>query len=205
MKQTIQIVLISAVVGAVAAGAVAFGVIRYQKPQEPTNEELIKDFYLTENAVHVSPHSLRTKIMKGQTGDYVLVDLRSQEEYEREHIITAVNIPAYKDPNTSAYDEKDRIIGAFRALPKDKDVIVYCYSTPCMTGRKIGKMLAENGIYVKHLGIGWNEWRYFWNLWNHDGEAPTNVLDYVVSGKEPGVPKGIKELPSPCGEGDLSC
>ncbi|HCB36287.1 TPA: hypothetical protein DEP31_02340 [Candidatus Azambacteria bacterium] len=205
MKQTIQIVLISAVVGAVAAGAVAFGVIRYQKPQEPTNEELIKNFYLTENAVHVSPHSLRTKMMKGQTGDYVLVDLRSQEEYEREHIITAVNIPAYKDPNTSAYDEKDRIIGAFRALPKDKDVIVYCYSTPCMTGRKIGKMLAENGIYVKHLGIGWNEWRYFWNLWNHDGEAPTNVLDYVVSGKEPGVPKGIKELPSPCGEGDLSC
>ena len=205
MKQTIQIVLISAVVGAVAACAVAFGVIRYQKPQEPTNEELIKNFYLTENAVHVSPHSLRTKMMKGQTGDYVLVDLRSQEEYEREHIITAVNIPAYKDPNTSAYDEKDRIIGAFRALPKDKDVIVYCYSTPCMTGRKIGKMLAENGIYVKHLGIGWNEWRYFWNLWNHDGEAPTNVLDYVVGGKEPGVPKGIKELPSPCGEGDLSC
>ena len=165
MKQIIQTILISAVVGAVAAGAVAFGVIRYQKPQEPTNEELIKNFYLTENAVHVSPHSLRTKIMKGQTGDYVLVDLRSQEEYEREHIITAVNIPAYKDPNTSAYDEKDRIIGAFRALPKDKDVIVYCYSTPCMTGRKIGKMLAENGIYVKHLGIGWNEWRYFWNLW----------------------------------------
>ncbi|OGD30076.1 hypothetical protein A3A25_02865 [Candidatus Azambacteria bacterium RIFCSPLOWO2_01_FULL_46_26] len=205
MKQIIQTILISAVVGAVAAGAVAFGVIRYQKPQEPTNEELIKDFYLTENAVHVSPHSLRTKMMKGQTGDYVLVDLRSQEEYEREHIITAVNIPAYKDPNTSAYDEKDRIIGAFRALPKDKDVIVYCYSTPCMTGRKIGKMLAENGIYVKQLGIGWNEWRYVWNLWNHDGEAPTNVLDYVVSGKEPGVPKGIKELPSPCGEGDLSC
>jgi len=128
MKQIIQTILISAVVGAVAAGAVAFGVIRYQKPQEPTNEELIKNFYLTENAVHVSPHSLRTKIMKGQTGDYVLVDWRSQEEYEREHIITAVNIPAYKDPNTSAYDEKDRIIGAFRALPKDKDVIVYCYS-----------------------------------------------------------------------------
>lgn len=205
MNQIIQTILISAVVGAVAAGAVAFAVIRYQKPQEPTSEELIKDFYLTENAVHVSPHSLRTKMMKGQTNDYVLVDLRSQEEYEREHIVMAVNIPAYKDPNTSAYDEKDRIIGAFRALPKDKDIIVYCYSTPCMTGRKIGKMLAENGIYVKHLGIGWNEWRYYWNLWNHDGEAPTNVLDYVVSGKEPGVPKGIKELPSPCGEGDLSC
>ena len=67
-----------------------------------------------------------------------------------------------------------------------------------------GKMLAENGIYVKHLGIGWNEWRYFWNLWNHDGESPTKVEDFVVSGKEPGVPK-IQELPSPCGEGEFSC
>lgn len=205
MKQIIQTILISAVVGGVAASAVAFVIIRYQKPQEPTSEELIKDFYLTENAVHVSPHSLRTKMSKGQTGDYVLVDLRSQEEYEREHIVTAVNISAYKDPNTSAYDEKDRIIGAFRALPENKEIIVYCYSTPCMTGRKIGKMLAENDIYVKHLGIGWNEWRYFWTLWNHDAEAPTNVLDYIVSGKEPGVPKISNELPSPCGEGDLSC
>jgi len=37
-----------------------------------------------------------------------------------------------------------------------------------MTGRKIGKMLAEKEIYVKHPNIGWNEWRYYWNLWNHE-------------------------------------
>src|SRR3990167_2211055 len=195
----IAAILISSAIGALTA----FGVISYQKPSE---QDLIKEFYDIENAVYVSPHGLRKKMSKGEIDDYILVDLRSAQEYEKEHIVTAVNIPAYKDANTSAYDEQKRILNEFRTLiVKNKEIIVYCYSMPCMTGRKIGKMLAENGIYVKHLGIGWNEGRYVWNLWNHDGEAPTNVLDYVVSGKEPGVPKGIKELPSPCGEGDLSC
>jgi len=58
-----------------------------------------------------------------------------------------------------------------------------------MTGRKIGKLLAENGIYVKSLNIGWNEWRYFWDLWNHDSETPTDGKDYIVSG---GIPDSLK-------------
>jgi len=53
---------------------------------EPSKDKLMKDFYLTENAIHVSPHSLRGKMTKG-VNDYILVDLRSQEEYETEHII----------------------------------------------------------------------------------------------------------------------
>ena len=55
-----------------------------------------------------------------------------------------------------------------------------------MSGRKIGKMLTEYDIYVKHLGIGWQEWRYYWNLWNHDGETPVNPANYIISGLEPG-------------------
>ena len=68
-----------------------------------------------------------------------------------------------------------------RAANPDKDFIVYCYSIPCMTGRKVGKMLVDHDIYVKHLGIGWNEWRYFWTLWNHAHEwNQTNVMDYNI-------------------------
>lgn len=172
---------------------------------EPGEDRLIKDFYLTENAVHVSPHSLRGKMDKG-INDYILVDLRSQEEYEKEHIIGAINIPAYKDKDTSDYGAVDRIVGAFSKLPKDKDIIVYCYSTPCMTGRKIGKMLAEHGIYVKHLGIGWNEWRYFWSLWNHEHEWNiTGVENYIGRGEDPGVPKTTNNSKAcPIG-GDFGC
>lgn len=169
-----------------------------------TDASLIRDFYRTENAVHVSPHSLRKK-MSESVKDFILVDLRSAQEYEKEHIAGAVNIPAYKDPDHSAYDEVDRIVSAFRALPKDKHIIVYCYSMPCMTGRKIGLMLTEHGMFVQHLGIGWNEWRHFWTLWNHEGEwKKTRVEDYIVSGKEPGAYKGAPVI-TPCTEGQFGC
>lgn len=54
-------------------------------------------------------------------------------------LIEYSDFQSYKDPDTSAYEEKDRIINEFKKLPKDKDIIVYCYSIPCMTGRKVGK------------------------------------------------------------------
>lgn len=137
--------------------------------------------------------------MKG-TSKIILVDLRSAEEYEMSHVVGAINIPAYKNPDQSAYDEADRIVNAFKALPKDKEIVVYCYSIPCMTGRKVGKMLADKGIYVKHLGIGWNEWRYDWKSWNHELEwDKTKPEDYVVSGKEPGKYTGPENnIFTPC-------
>lgn len=199
------IVMLSAVTGAVIGALVTFFLINSQKP---TSQDLIKDFYLIENAVHVSPHTVRKRMDAGET-NYILVDVRSPQEYEKEHIIGAINIPAYKDPNTSISietekEEKERIINSFRELGSDREIIVYCYSMPCMTGRKIGKLLSENGIYVKALGIGWNEWRYYWGLWNHDGEDPTNVEDYISFGKEPGKPK-VKDSFSPCKLGELGC
>lgn len=204
-KKLLLIIVVSSAVGALIGSVFTFTIIRVLKP---TTEELIKDFYLIENAVHVSPHTIRSKMDKGET-NFILVDLRSSQEYEKEHVISAINIPAYKDPNTSYSlesdkDAKERIISSFRNLDTKKEIIVYCYSMPCMTGRKIGKLLAENGMYVKHLGIGWNEWRYFWNLWNHDGELQTNVKDYIISGKDPGKPQ-IKDSFSPCQQGELGC
>jgi rhodanese-related sulfurtransferase len=191
------------IIGGVAGLAGAYGMIHYSVPSQA---ELIDAFYQTETAVHVSPHHIRKDIAKGKHG-FILVDLRSQEEYEREHVVGAINIPAYKDPETSAYEDVERIVGGFRALDSSKDIIVYCYSIPCMTGRKIGKLLADNGVYVKHLGVGWNEWRYFWTQWNHEHEwDEAKVEDYIKSGPEPGVYTGEVDLNSPCSLSDeLGC
>lgn len=175
--------------------------------QEPTTEQIIAEYYETENAVLVSPHGIRTLMAEGRAKEFVLVDLRSKEEYEKEHIISALNIPAYSDANTSAYGDVERIVDAFKILRTDnpdKDIIVYCYSHACMTGRKIGKLLTEHKIYVKHLGIGWNEWRYQWDLWNHDGENPSKVENFIFTGTEPGIPK-VEKIVTPCSEGSLGC
>ncbi len=179
--------------------------------QTKSEEELMADFYFAETAVAVSPHHIRKDISKGKD-EIILVDLRSQEEYEEEHIIGAINIPAYKDKDHSDYGAVDRIVASFaELLPTDKDIIVYCYSTPCMTGRKVGAILAEKEIYVKHLNIGWNDWRYDWEAWNHPHEWDiTNVEDYVVSGSEPGEFTAINLddlLDSPCSleENELGC
>lgn len=202
-KQTLNIIFLSAIVGAIIGAVTTYSIISSKNDIKNTNQ-LISDFYKTENAVYISPHSLRRMMDRGDT-NYILVDLRSPQEYEKEHVIGAVSISAYKDPDTSAYDEMERIVNEFKKLPKDKEVIVYCYSMPCMTGRKVGLALAENGIFVKHLGIGWNEWRYFWTLWNHEHEwVLTKPEDYIFSGKDPGSPK-VRELPSPCGEGQFAC
>jgi rhodanese-related sulfurtransferase len=175
-------------------------------------EMLIKEYYELENAVLVSPHSLRKKIDSGEN-DFVLVDLRSEEEYNKSHIKGAVNIPAYKDKDTPDYNNKQRILEAFKKLKEqnpDKDIIVYCYSISCMTGRKIGKFLAENGIYVKHLGIGWNEWRYYWTLWNHEHEwnitKPEEYIESVNDKEKTGSSSSNTKKTKGCPiEGDFGC
>ena len=189
IKELSLVIIISLITGSLGG----FAINSFQ-----SEENLIKEFYAVENAVHISPHGLRKHIDEDK---YTIVDLRSQEEYETAHIIGAINIPAYATPDKSDYGAIERIVGSFQDLTQDKDIIVYCYSAPCMTGRKIGNMLADHDIYVKHLGIGWQEWRYYWNLWNHDGETEVNPKDYIATGTEPGIFKGSLGEACPIGGG----
>ncbi|MCI5051343.1 MAG: rhodanese-like domain-containing protein [Candidatus Pacebacteria bacterium] len=185
MKKNI-IYIISAVISLFVSVTV-IGLYHFMQQQD---SQLQTHYYRSEVATLESPHGIR-KAIQQRKDDFILVDVRSAQEYEQEHIIGAVNVPVYRDPDTSAYDEEERIIMEFRDVINknpDKKVIIYCYSTSCMSGRKIGNMLADNGIFVKELGIGWNEWRYDWNMWNYPHEwETTNVEDYIYSGKEPGV------------------
>lgn len=198
IKQVALIVLIGIVAGLVGAWL-------FEALDSDSEEELIKNYYETENAVIVSPHSLRKMMAKGED-NFILVDLRSEEEYNLSHIAGAINIPAYKDKDNSDYGAVERIVSSFENLPAGKDIIVYCYSKPCMTGRKVGKILAERDVYVKHLGIGWNEWKYDWTGWNHEHEWNiTSVDDYISSGPEPGSVNGAnKSKVCPIG-GSVGC
>lgn len=131
-----------------------------------SDNQMIKEFYSTETVVSVSPSDFINDLEKGQV-DGLLVDLRTSGEYNAGHLVTAINIPA-------GQMTVPELIAAYQNLPKDKPIISYCYSSYCMLSRKAGKVLADNGLYVKHLTAGWYEI-------NRDFSA------FIVNGSEPGT------------------
>lgn len=172
---------------------------------EPTAEDKITAYYANSAATLVSPHNLRER-MAHRKDNYVLIDVRAEADYVREHIVTAINIDTSEGPNRTL----DDILQDFKQVISDnpdKEVIIYCYSAACMNGRKAGDFLAKNGVYVKEVTIGWNEWRYGWEMWNYETEWDTyRVEDFVAAGTEPGTVSLSDQSIQPCGiEGALSC
>lgn len=161
-------------------------------------EDLRKDYYFSESATLVSPHTMRLNMDKGQV-DFVLVDVRSAEDYQKGHIRGAINIP---------FDGSEEAINKFReALKTGKEerrsyAVVYCYSSACMLGRKTGQELAKHGISVKELSIGYNDWEQQYKVWNNPGEV-YDINDYITRGSEIGELKPSKEfLNRPCSTDD---
>ena len=166
----------------------------------PTENQRIKSFYSSNTATLISPHSLREQLHKGHE-NFVLIDTREKEDYLRGHITTAINIVPSKN-----------LVNDFRNLEiqyPDKEILIYCYTHVCMRGKKVGKELADNGVYVKELGIGFNEWKNFWRQWNYEDEWEfIDINEFITIGEEPGVlKKNAADLfeTKGCSEGEYGC
>ena len=61
-----------------------------------TAEDKIAAYCSNSAATLVSPHNLRERMTHGKE-DYVLIDVRAEEDYEREHVVTAINIDTGRD------------------------------------------------------------------------------------------------------------
>ncbi len=146
------------------------------------------EFYTVENAVAVSPHDIRMEMDKWGK-DFIIVDLRSAWEYEKEHIKWAINIPGVAG-DTNAEAQEARLVAEFAKLPKDKRIIVHCYTHYCMLAKHVWLMLAKQGIYVHELNVGWNEWRYQWDLWNGEGTSKTVDINNYIEWTEVKISSG---------------
>ena len=89
------------------------------------------------------------KLLEANKG-VLVVDVRSEEEYERGHLINAINLPYDDDFKSELSEIKDY---------KDKTVLVYC-----KTGNRSEKAavkLVDNGFkYVKNATEGIDEYDY---------------------------------------------
>jgi rhodanese-related sulfurtransferase len=166
------------------------GVAIYEKYFDK-EKNVFEEYYEVENKVSMSPATLR-KIIDQKDEGYILVDLRSEAEYNAEHVIGAVNVPAVSM-------NSEEIVSAFEKFEDDKKIIVYCYSAYCMLGKQVGEVLAKSGIEVIDLNIGWSEWKYYWGIWNPGEEAKVG-LDYLEKGSSE-----IIVTPETCQEGEFGC
>ncbi|MEM1700625.1 MAG: rhodanese-like domain-containing protein [Candidatus Anstonellales archaeon] len=136
-------------------------------------------YYEGKYFVEVSPYMLVNRI-SNQDDSFVLVDLRSELEYSRGHIVGAINIPVVGMDN-------ETIVSKFRELVRqnpNKEIIVYCGSASCRLGDRIGYLLSINGINVRKLAVGWNEWKYYPKLFM--GDVDIDMREFIVEGSEPG-------------------
>lgn len=151
------------------------------KPEYKTEDDLRTEFYQAETATLFSPHTLRLKMDKGEV-DFVLIDVRAAEDYQKGHIKGAINIP---------FDGSEEAINKFRqALEDGKSerksyAITYCYSYACMLGAKTGKELSKHGIFVMELSVGYNDWEMQHKVWNNPGEI-YEIEDYIERSDQPG-------------------
>lgn len=109
------------------------------------------DFYQEKLAYETDSADLRTALDEGQ--DLVVVDGRSSEAYEREHIPGAINIPHRSISQDSLAD-----------LSRAPLYVAYCDGIGCNASTKTAVKLATSGFRVKEL-IGGLDW------WKRDGHA----------------------------------
>ena len=110
-----------------------------------------KEFYLAKLAYETDSWDLSEALRTGD--DWVVVDARSREAYEKEHIPGAVNIPHRNmSPESTA------------GLDRSRTHVTYCDGIGCNASTKGALKLAELGFQVKEL-LGGLDW------WKRDGYA----------------------------------
>jgi rhodanese-related sulfurtransferase len=86
-----------------------------------------------------------------QSGEALFVDSRDADDYEKDHIPGAINLPQRKWAQIWPH--------MWPQLPRDKALVLYCYGAHCGLSTRQGKLLLDNG-YDKLLVLdyGWRAW-----------------------------------------------
>lgn len=107
--------------------------------------------------------------VKKQNSNIIFLDIRSAEEYKKEHIKHAISAPFYTiKNNTIKYTDVQTILNKI-TIDKSKLIVVYGPSTSFQRQQEVLSQLKKNGYSAQLLAIGWNELRHFQNIWIPEG------------------------------------
>lgn len=103
------------------------------------------EYFKAKLAYEMTPYSLNSLLTKKVT-DLLVLDVRSADMYNENHIPTALNIPLAD------------LAGKLATLPKDKTIVAYCGNFTCALAPKAALVLAEKGFRVMQLTGGMETW-----------------------------------------------
>lgn len=120
-----------------------------------------------EAAARIDPVIIARAIMNNDT-QYILVDVRSPEEYMQGHIRTAVNIPAYSSLKNwkGSIEKKDNFVRALQKIKvSEKAIVVYGHFGSSSLPGEVVRLLEEHGMTSAQLTVGWNEFAHMSAQW----------------------------------------
>lgn len=112
--------------------------------QVPNPAEAMKYF---QNKVSFSTGPIELDMLiKSHENNFTIVDVREAEDFAKEHVPGAINLPRenWDNPN---------------GLSKEKTNIVYCYNQNCHLAAKACVVLAGKGYPVKEMDGGFEAWK----------------------------------------------
>lgn len=145
MKQAQLMILIGALIVLVVIGVTLWTVWSYSKTLEEHNTPTVQE----RNVPIIGIFDVKEKL-EDTTQESILVDVRSEEDFEAGHVKGAINIPI------NTFRE-----GAYSSLPVSSEIIVMCYGDSCEFSTEAAEILNKAGytnVFDMTAGIaGWIE------------------------------------------------
>ncbi len=108
-------------------------------------------------------HLLLASKLRKEEDDFVIVDIRSEKDFEAGHIVTAVSIPVYETDLVTEKGDLDgeAVANAFQEVAELKKlVIVYGPNAYAVLPDEIAVLLSKEGVSIKPLAVGFKEWEF---------------------------------------------
>jgi len=106
----------------------------------------LKRYFEAKLAAELGPHNVK-RLMDSGVRNFVILDVRSVEGYREGHVPGALNIPFEELPNR------------LKELPKNQEIITYCWNVTCLLCTKAAYVLASKGFTAREMIGGIASWQ----------------------------------------------
>jgi rhodanese-related sulfurtransferase len=110
----------------------------------PNDPQEAREFFSRKLSYSIGPAEV--KALLDQDTDFALIDVRAAEDYAKEHVPGALNLPEGRWKSLAG-------------LEKNKVNVVYCYNQQCHLAARAAFQFAGAGYQVMELEGGFKTWK----------------------------------------------